>query len=123
MTTFEADPLPGFDIGNNTYRNGFRISANQSETVNLERLEVLKGAAAMLYGRIEPGGMLNLVTKKPLDIPYYSLQQQFGSYDLYRTTLDATGPVPGNDALLYPSFRIPLSNIDYFLNTPYSLLF
>lgn len=103
----------GFDIGNNTYRNGFRINASQSETVNLERLEVLKGAAAMLYGRIEPGGMLNLVTKKPLDIPYYALQQQFGSYDLYRTTLDATGPVPGNDALLY-RFNLAYQNNNSF---------
>ncbi|NOS75464.1 MAG: TonB-dependent siderophore receptor [Methyloglobulus sp.] len=103
----------GFDLGNNTYRNGFRINSSQSETVNLERLEVLKGAAAMLYGRIEPGGLLNLVTKKPLDIPYYALQQQFGSYDLYRTTLDATGPVPGNDALLY-RFNLAYQNNNSF---------
>jgi iron complex outermembrane receptor protein len=103
----------GFDIGNSTYRNGFRIQASQSETVNLERLEILKGAAAMLYGRIEPGGMLNLVTKKPLDTPYYALQQQFGSYDLYRTTLDATGPVPGNDALLY-RFNLAYQNNNSF---------
>jgi len=99
--TYDGFIVRGFDIGNNTYRNGFRIPANRNETVNLERLEVLKGAAAMLYGRIQPGGMLNLVTKNPLATPYYSLQQQIGSYDLYRTTLDATGPVPGNGDLLY----------------------
>ncbi|WP_020564059.1 TonB-dependent siderophore receptor [Methylosarcina fibrata] len=103
----------GFDIGNSTYRNGFRIQNTQSETVNLERLEVLKGAAAMLYGRIQPGGMLNLVTKKPLDTPYYSLQQQIGSYDLYRTTLDATGPVPGTDSLLY-RFNLAYQNNESF---------
>ena len=103
----------GFDLGNNTYRNGFRINSSQNETVNLERLEVLKGAAAMLYGRIEPGGLINLVTKKPLDTPYYALQQQFGSYDLYRTTLDATGPVPGNDALLY-RFNLAYQNNNSF---------
>ena len=103
----------GFDIGNSTYRNGFRIQNTQSETVNLERLEVLKGAAAMLYGRIQPGGMLNLVTKKPLATPYYSLQQQFGSYELYRTTLDATGPVPGNNDLLY-RFNLAYQNNDSF---------
>lgn len=91
----------GFDLNNNTYRNGFRVNNWQSETVNLQSLEVLKGASAMLYGRIEPGGMVNLVTKKPLDTPYYAVQQQFGSYDLYRTTVEATGPVPSNDSLLY----------------------
>jgi len=35
----------------------------------------------MLFGRIEPGGMVNIVTKKPQEEAYYSLQQQFGSYD------------------------------------------
>ena len=45
--------------------------------------------------------MINVVTKKPLDQPYYSLQQQFGSYDFYRTTLDATGPITKDGSLAY----------------------
>jgi iron complex outermembrane receptor protein len=88
------------------YRDGVRnqsalTQTGDRETANLERIEVLKGPAAILYGRIEPGGMINLVTKQPLDQAYYSLQQQFGSFDLYRTTLDATGPVTENNELLY----------------------
>ena len=47
----------------------------------------------MIYGRLEPGGMINVVTKKPLAGPAYALQQQFGSYDFVRTTADATGPL------------------------------
>ena len=68
---------------------------------NVERVEVLKGPGAILYGRSEPGGIVNIVTKQPLATPYYSVQQQFGSYNFYRTTADATGPLTKDDTLLY----------------------
>lgn len=88
------------------FRNGFRSgdafsSVGNRQMANVERLEVIKGPAAVMYGRMEPGGMVNVVTKRPLATPYYALQQQFGSYDLYRTTLDATGPLTKDDTLLY----------------------
>ncbi len=67
--------------------------------MNLERIEVLKGPAAILFGRIEPGGLINRVTKQPLSTPYDALEQQFGSFDFYRTTLDATGPITRDDTL------------------------
>ncbi len=68
---------------------------------NLQSIEVLKGPAAVLYDRIEPGGLINITTKKPFDISYYSLEQQFGSYDFYRTQWDATGAVTQDKSLLY----------------------
>ena len=68
---------------------------------NTESVEVLKGPAAILYGMVDPGGMVNVITKQPLATPYYSAQQQFGSYDFYRTTMDATGPLTKDDTLLY----------------------
>jgi len=83
------------------YRNGLLRPSNYYEPANIEQLEVLKGPAAALYGRIEPGGMVNITTKKPLKTPYYALQQQFGSYDLYRTSVDATGPIDDAKTLLY----------------------
>ncbi|MGQ0594441.1 MAG: TonB-dependent siderophore receptor [Gammaproteobacteria bacterium] len=86
------------------YRDGVRVQfldVGVRETANLERIEVLKGPAAVLYGRIEPGGLVNLVTKEPLPSPYYSLQQQMGSFDFYRTTVDATGPLTRDDTLAY----------------------
>ena len=90
----------------NYFRNGMRIDTGGGADgtramANVQRLEVLKGPAAMLYGRVEPGGMVNVVTKKPLDTAYYALQQQFGSFDFYRTSVDATGPVTDNKDLLY----------------------
>jgi len=94
--------IRGFDANFSTYRNGLRqTSVSNLEVANLEQIEVLKGPAAVLFGRIEPGGMVNLVPKRPLYIPYYSVQQQFGSYNLYRTTVDATGPINSEKSLLY----------------------
>ncbi|MGH7908654.1 MAG: TonB-dependent siderophore receptor [Thermodesulfobacteriota bacterium] len=84
------------------FRNGRRFSGNfKADFANIEQVEVLKGPTAVLYGRIEPGGIVNLVIEKPLDQPYYALQQQFGSYDFYRTTVDATGPIDEGKSLLY----------------------
>lgn len=101
-TFYDNFILRGFDSNSSTYRNGLRQQAVTTlETANLERIEVLKGPAAVLFGRIEPGGLVNLTTKRPLEEAYYSIQQQFGSYDLYRTTIDATGPVFDDRSLLY----------------------
>ncbi|WP_347988622.1 TonB-dependent receptor [Methylomonas sp. AM2-LC] len=85
------------------FRNGFRLQqgSDTREMANVESVEVLKGSAAILYGLVEPGGMVNVITKQPLATPYYAVNQQFGSYDLYRTTVDATGPVTDNKDVLY----------------------
>ncbi len=84
-------------------RNGFRLQQGSAsrELANVEAVEVLKGPAAILYGQVEPGGMVNIVTKQPLATPYYGFTQQFGSYDLYRSTFDASGPLTQNKDLLY----------------------
>ncbi|MDE2180435.1 MAG: TonB-dependent receptor [candidate division NC10 bacterium] len=83
------------------FRNGARRRLNAFETANVERIEVVKGPAAVLYGRLDPGGIVNLVTKRPEPEPAYSAQQQIGSFGLYRTVLDATGPVTADRSLLY----------------------
>jgi iron complex outermembrane receptor protein len=103
--------IRGFTTETQVYRNGVRLPRSTFETAHLQQVEVLKGPASVLYGRIQPGGLVNLVTKQPLDQPFYSLQQQFGSYDFYRTTVDATGPL--TDDL---SYRVNLAylNADSF---------
>lgn len=111
------------------YRDGVRFQSaltqtGPRETANLERIEVLKGPASILFGRIQPGGMINLVTKKPQATPYYSVQQQFGSYNTFRTTVDATGGLNQDNSLLYRlnfayedkgSFRQFVDNNHFFL--------
>ncbi|MGH8612087.1 MAG: TonB-dependent siderophore receptor [Gammaproteobacteria bacterium] len=110
---YEGFTIRGFSTNITVYRNGFRLFASIAETAHLDRVEVLKGPAAVLYGRIEPGGLVNLVTKRPLPESYYSLQQQFGSFDLYRTTADATGPIREDRLLLY-RLNLAYLNTDSF---------
>ncbi|KFI23878.1 TonB-dependent siderophore receptor [Nitrosococcus oceani] len=83
------------------FRDGFRAFAIPISIANLERLELLKGPASVLYGQAEPGGIINAIYKKPLAQPYYALEQRFGSYDFYQTNVDATGPLTQDDTLLY----------------------
>ena len=94
----------------NTYRNALITNGanagfpSEFDAATLQSVEVLKGPAAVLYGRIEPGGLINITTKKPLATPYYSLEQQFGSFSYFRTQWDATGPITDDGSLL---FRFP----------------
>lgn len=79
--------------------NGF--SANRGfnaprDTANIERIEFLKGPSASLYGTSEPGGTVNIVTKRPLWKPAHSIETYVGSYDLYRAAIDSTGPLADN---------------------------
>jgi len=98
---YESFIIRGFASDDQMYRNGFRRSMGKFDPSNIEQIEVLKGPASVLYGRLQPGGMVNYVTKKALDVPYYSLQQQFGSFNEFRTTADATGPLNKDKTLLY----------------------
>ena len=59
--------LRGF-VATNNLRNGFRqaLGFTTTDVANIDRIEVLKGPASALYGRFEPGGVVNIVTKQPL---------------------------------------------------------
>ena len=100
--------LRGFDNAP-ILRNGFRqIGPRQGssrrsfpEIANLEQVEVIKGPAAVLYGDVEPGGLINLVTKRPLPVPFYQLQAQYGSRGFFRPSLDFSGPLTQDGRLGY----------------------
>ncbi|HWV11450.1 MAG TPA: TonB-dependent receptor plug domain-containing protein, partial [Pseudomonas sp.] len=65
--TFLNYSVRGFTTGE-LYKNGFAINRGSYSTPDasgIERIEVLKGPAASLYGRGDPGGLVNIVTKKP----------------------------------------------------------
>ncbi|SEM90213.1 iron complex outermembrane recepter protein [Nitrosomonas marina] len=94
--------IRGFEMGFASFRDGFRFPlATSFSLANIARVEVLKGATTNLYGRIEPGGMVNLVTKRPQAERYYALNQQFGSYGQFQTLADATGAINDSGTLLY----------------------
>ncbi|WP_024882005.1 TonB-dependent receptor [Methylosinus sp. LW3] len=91
-----------FNVLGNMYKNGLmEYRVRNLDTTNLQSIEVLKGPAAMEFGRGEPGGVIDLVVKRPLTTPYYSIQEQVTSYSGTRTTIDATGPLTEDKSLLY----------------------
>jgi iron complex outermembrane receptor protein len=76
------------------YRNGFAVNRgypNMPDASTLERIEVLRGPAAMLYGRSDPGGTFNIVSKQPQAERRTVLGSQINSEGLRRGTLDSTG--------------------------------
>ncbi|WP_347927981.1 TonB-dependent siderophore receptor [Pseudomonas helvetica] len=78
------------------YKDGFSANRGYPSTpdaANVERIEVLKGPAASLYGRGDPGGTVNIVTKKPQPEAFSTLQTSAGSWDRYRTALDVNTPL------------------------------
>jgi iron complex outermembrane recepter protein len=91
-----------------TLRDGFRqFGAGQggtqpfSEIANLEQVEVLKGPASILYGAIEPGGLINLISKKPLSKPFYEVEVNGGSRGLISPRFDVSGPLTADGKILY----------------------
>ncbi len=106
---YDAIIMRGFRLAN-IYSSGFRLDSwggiggagyGGEQFANVASIEVLKGPGAMLYGLNEPGGVVNFVTKEPLNAPYYAVSQEVGSQALYRTTVDATGPLTADKSWLY----------------------
>jgi len=95
--------LRGFRAGN-ALINGLRnptTSWSQSLLPNVERIEVIKGPASALFANTDPGGTVNTVTKKPLDVDRKSISFATGSYNTFRLTSDFTGPMNKEKTLLY----------------------
>jgi iron complex outermembrane receptor protein len=68
-------------------RNGF-VRWDFTPAVNLQRVEVIKGPAAILYGLSFPGGVVNYITKRPIARDFADVGFEFGSFDYLRGTLD-----------------------------------
>lgn len=85
----------GFSLGNdNMFKNGVRVNSGTfPEVSGLERVEVLKGANAMMYGNTAAGGVINMVTKKPRFEFGGSVGLSAGSWNMYKPTIDIYGPL------------------------------
>lgn len=93
----------GFTTGE-YYRNGFPMNRgypNAPDAASIERLEVIRGPATSLYGRGDPGGTFNVVTKQPLPEQKVTLGSQFDDQGMHRATLDASGPLNQDGSLAY----------------------
>ena len=87
----------GFSLGSSsTFKNGVRFNNSvMPEMSAIERVEVLKGSAAILFGNVSAGGVINLVTKKPRFEQGGALALRAGSYGFYKPALDVYGPLGG----------------------------
>ncbi|MCY0967427.1 TonB-dependent siderophore receptor [Parathalassolituus penaei] len=95
LQNLQVDGLPGL-----VSRFGSPVTAN------IEQVEVLKGPASVLYGWMEPGGMVNIVTKKPqaeahnsVDLTYQNfVNQNKGGYE---GSVDSTGALTADGKVMY----------------------
>ena len=91
----------------NFYRDGVPVntgdfgSTPNREMANVERVEVLKGPPAILFGADQPGGLVNVITKQPVATRLLAVGQQLGSQGFARTTLDAGGPLSESARVQY----------------------
>jgi len=93
--------IRGFE-SNVFFRNGLRATAVGSvELLNIQSVEFLKGPASILYGAVQPGGILSYTTKRPFEDPYYNFRQQGGSWDNSRTTIDLNEPLNDDRTALF----------------------
>lgn len=115
----------GFNFGNdNIFKNGARVNSGVfPEVSGLERVEVLKGGNAMLYGNVAAGGVVNLITKKPKFTQGGSIGFNVGSWNSYKPTVDFYGPL--NEKIAFrvngayetaQSFRDVVSSEKYYFN-------
>jgi iron complex outermembrane receptor protein len=102
---YEEFAIRGFNSGA-PLRNYFNVPGAlqaRGDNVEYDRIEVLKGPTGLLYGNGQPGGRINVVTKKPLSIARRSFDVEVGDYEFYRAVADFTGPLAklGDGQLLY----------------------
>jgi outer membrane receptor protein involved in Fe transport len=87
----------GFRVGSIAVGEGFSVVLGGiTDTANVERLEVVRGPASLLYGVNVLSGVVNMMPKEPLFRNQVRLQVSTGSHDFYRGTLDVTGPLVSN---------------------------
>ncbi len=94
----------GFDMNNwtNFRRNGTLLWNMGNHYADFyESVEFLKGPAAIIYGDVAPGGIMNFVTKKPLNYQYGRIEFRVGQYGLLRPALDISGPLNEKKTVLY----------------------
>lgn len=87
--------IRGFQQDGN-FRNGYRDNFDfytLSPIGTIEQVEVLKGPASVLFGALEPGGIVNTLTKQPLNEPFYDLEFEVGNYSFYQPSIDLSGPL------------------------------
>lgn len=101
---YDEYTIRGFRAENSRDINGLRgynTTYTNSMLLNIERVEIIKGPTSTLYGNCDPGGTINLVTKKPLREKQSEINIYGGTWDHFRISGDNTGPLNKKKTLLY----------------------
>jgi len=117
----------GYSLGSsNTFKNGVRyFNGMTTETSGIESVEILKGSAAILFGNVEAGGILNIITKKPRFDFGGKIDLTFGSFNLIKPAFDVYGSVNESKNIAYrfngsytsaDSFRKYVSSETFYFN-------
>lgn len=124
-STQESFSARGYGFSStNMFKNGARVNSGaMPEMSSLDKVEVLKGSAAILYGQVAPGGIINMVTKQPRFNFGGEVSFRAGSYDLYKPSFDVYGPATENIAYRLNgtyesahSYRDVVSSKRYYIN-------
>ena len=116
----------------NTFKNGVRYNNSVlPEMSALEKVEVLKGSAAILFGNVAAGGVINLITKKPTFTKGGEISMRFDSYRFYKPSVDVYGTLNENSSAAYRvnmsyenagSFRNEVSSKRTYINPSLAFL-
>ncbi|MDK9687108.1 TonB-dependent receptor [Halomonas sp. LC1] len=108
FSVYDDITIRGFRNSDDRRVNGLRVYNNfwtQPYIANVERVEVIKGPSAVLYGQASPGGVVNIVTKKPLAESRHEVRGDLGTFgggdNQGLLAVDTTGPINDSGTLLY----------------------
>lgn len=92
-----AGPMSG---ASTYYLNGVKVSGIPVNMANVESVEVVKGPASVLYGRAEPGGLINVVPRALTSVSQFGFEQTLGQYGLSRTAVNGSGALNSDKTVL-----------------------
>ncbi|MBA4788151.1 MAG: TonB-dependent siderophore receptor [Rhizobiales bacterium] len=92
---FDAPIIRGFSSANSQYLNGLKLMRTNGsvsiEQYGLERIDVLRGPASVLYGQGNPGGLIDMVSKRATFTNFGEVQGEIGTFDRYSAAFDVGG--------------------------------
>lgn len=94
---FDAPIIRGFSAANSQYLNGLKLMRDQGmvsiEPYGLERIDVLRGPSSVLYGQGNPGGLINMISKRPVFRSFGEVNGLAGTFDRYVGSFDVGGAI------------------------------
>ncbi|MBS7813626.1 TonB-dependent siderophore receptor [Roseococcus pinisoli] len=106
-TYFDRIRVRGFNSVSNFYLDGMQLTPSGTAGVGqvdpylLERVEVLKGPASVMYGQNGPGGIINMVSRRPQAVAHGEIGFGIGNRNYYRGEMDVGGPLDAQGRVLY----------------------